>query len=175
MSYDALDDVPWQVKSRQQQQQQQQNSSPTFSIITDSSQQPGHNHQVRTCARGQAQQIRETCQETTIANAQSQNKLAIMIGFHGVCSCSVPMQATRDKRLRDVNVVFCNRRVPAPSAAGGGSGLRAQRQNVVQAKLKTRAASSSRSKARLAETDTRLGSITLPSLGGVEAHVVFGD
>ena len=48
MSYDALDDVPWQVKSRRQQQQQQQNSSPTFSIITDSSspQQPGHNHQV---------------------------------------------------------------------------------------------------------------------------------
>ena len=48
MSYDALDDVPWLVKSRRQQQQQQQNSSPTFSIITDSSspQQPGHNHQV---------------------------------------------------------------------------------------------------------------------------------
>ena len=48
MSYDALDDVPWQVKSRRQQQQQQQNSSPTFSIVTDASspQQPGHNHQV---------------------------------------------------------------------------------------------------------------------------------
>ena len=47
MNYDALDDVPWQVKSRRQQQQQQQNSSPTFSIITDSSspQQPGHNRQ----------------------------------------------------------------------------------------------------------------------------------
>ena len=78
-------------------------------------------------------------------------------------------------RLRHVNVVFCSLRVSAPSAAGGGSGLRTQRPDAVQAKLKPRGASSSRSKARLAETDKRLGSITLPSVGGVEAHVVFGD